>query len=80
MLDCLADAPPDLAQDLIINGIHLVGGGGLLRGFDLRLAIETRVPVKIVDAPLEAVVIGAGKVLENFENLGGVVMGPPPAR
>ena len=80
VLDCLADAPPELAQDLIINGIHLVGGGGLLRGFDQRLANETRVPVKIVDAPLEAVVIGAGKVLENFENLGGVVMGPPPAR
>ena len=80
VLDCLSDAPPELAQDLIVNGIHLVGGGGLLKGLDQRLANEARVPVRIVDAPLEAVVIGAGKVLENFENLGGVFMGPPPTR
>lgn len=80
VLDCLSDAPPELAQDLIMNGIHLVGGGGLLRGLDQRIANEARVPVRIVEAPLEAVVLGAGKVLENFENLGGVFMGAPRDR
>ena len=48
---CLGQAPPELAQDLIIQGIHLVGGGGMLRGLDLRLAQETEIPVHLVDAP-----------------------------
>ena len=77
VLDCLSEAPPELAQDLIANGINLVGGGGLLRGLDQRIANEARVPVRVVEAPLEAVVLGAGKVLENFENLSSVFMGPP---
>jgi rod shape-determining protein MreB len=80
VLDCLSDAPPELAQDLIMNGIHLVGGGGLLRGLDARLSDATKVPVRVVDAPLEAVVLGAGKVLENFDTLGGVFMGSQGTR
>ena len=48
---CLGQSPPELAQDLIINGMHLVGGGGMLRGLDLRIAKETEVPVHLVDAP-----------------------------
>jgi rod shape-determining protein MreB len=74
VVNCLAQAPPELAQDLIVNGIHLVGGGSLLAGFDQRLAAETRVEVKLVDAPLEAVVLGAGKCLENFDLLRSVFM------
>ena len=44
-------SPPELAQDLILNGVKLVGGGGMLAGFDQRLANETEVPVHLVDAP-----------------------------
>ena len=55
-----------LAQDIILHGIHLVGGGGLLRGMDLRLARATSVTVRRVESPLEAVVLGAGKCLENI--------------
>ena len=66
---CLGMAPPELAQDLIAQGIHLVGGGGMLRGLDRRLAEETAIPVQLVDAPLECVVLGAGKCLEAFESL-----------
>jgi rod shape-determining protein MreB len=66
---CLGEAPPELAQDLLIQGIHLVGGGGLLRGFDRRLAAETALPVHLVDAPLECVVLGAGRCLESFDSL-----------
>jgi len=80
VLDCLSEAPPELAQDLIVNGINIVGGGALLRNLDQRIANEARVPVRVVAAPLEAVVLGAGKVLENFENLSGVFMGPPGLR
>ena len=66
---CLGEAPPDLAQDLIVNGIHLVGGGGLLRGLKDRLTLETEVQVKLVDLPLECVVLGAGRCIESYDAL-----------
>jgi rod shape-determining protein MreB len=67
VVTCLSQAPAELAQDLLVQGIHLVGGGSLLRGLDLRLADETGVPVHHVDAPLECVVLGAGQCIESFE-------------
>ncbi len=69
VIACLGQAPPELAQDLIIQGIHLVGGGGMLRGLDRRLAEETEIPVHLVEAPLECVVLGAGHCLEAFDAL-----------
>jgi rod shape-determining protein MreB len=75
VINCLGFAPPELAQDLILQGIHLVGGGGLLRGLDRRLAEETSLPVHLVEAPLECVVLGAGKCLEAFESLKVLFMG-----
>ncbi|MGH9184942.1 MAG: rod shape-determining protein [Acidimicrobiales bacterium] len=66
---CLGQAPPELAQDLIVGGMHLVGGGGMLRGLDLRIAEETEIPVHLVDAPLECVVLGAGRVVEAYDRL-----------
>lgn len=66
---CLGEAPPDLAQDLIVNGIHLVGGGGLLRGLRERLTLETEVRVNLVDLPLECVVLGAGRCIESYDAL-----------
>jgi rod shape-determining protein MreB len=71
----LAQTPPELAQDLILHGIHLVGGGGMLRGLDLRIAKETALPVHLVDAPLECVVLGAGRCLESFDRLKDMFMG-----
>lgn len=75
VLQCLALAPPELAQDLIQQGIHLVGGGGMLHGLDQRLAVDAQVPVHLVDAPLECVVLGAGKCLESFDSLKVMFMG-----
>lgn len=66
---CLAEAPPELAQDIIFEGIHLVGGGALLRGMGQRLADVTSVPVHLVDMPLECVVLGAGRCIESFDRL-----------
>ncbi len=74
-VQCLGQAPPELAQDLIVQGIHLVGGGGMLRGLDRRLAEETAVPVKMVNAPLECVVLGAGRCLEMFDDVRELFMG-----
>ena len=69
VLSCLAQAPPELAQDLIVQGIHLVGGGGMLRGMDQRLSRETNVLVQLVQSPLEAVAVGAGRVIEHYESV-----------
>ncbi len=66
---CLGDAPPDLAQDLIVQGITLVGGGAMLTGMDERLTAETEVEVRLVDLPLECVVLGAGKCIESYDSL-----------
>ncbi|HLI73936.1 MAG TPA: rod shape-determining protein [Acidimicrobiales bacterium] len=68
-VECLGSAPPELAQDIISQGIHLVGGGALLRGLARRLADETAVPVHLVDMPLECVALGAGHCLESFDAL-----------
>jgi rod shape-determining protein MreB len=75
VLACVSEAPPELAQDLIERGIHLVGGGSLLKGLDLRLAKETEVPVQLVRQPLESVVLGAGRVIESYEELRDMFMG-----
>jgi rod shape-determining protein MreB len=69
VLGCLADAPPELAQDIIYEGIHLLGGGANLRGLAERLAEETDVPVYVVPDPLECVVRGAGLCLDSFDSL-----------
>ena len=66
---CLGEAPPELAQDIIFEGIHLTGGGALLRGFSQRLSDATGVPVHLVETPLECVVLGAGRCIESFDRL-----------
>jgi len=75
VISCLGQAPPELAQDLIHEGIHLVGGGGLLNGLDQRLSHETGIPVHVVDAPLECVVLGAGRCIEAYDSLKVMFMG-----
>jgi len=69
VLGCLSDAPPELAQDIIYEGIHLLGGGAQLRGLAQRLAEATDVPVHLVADPLRCVVEGAGQCLESFDSL-----------
>ena len=53
----------------------LVGGGGLLKGLAERIERETEVPVRMSNVPLEAVVLGAGHVIEHYEALKGMFMG-----
>ena len=73
----LAETPPELAQDLLEMGIHLVGGGALLRGMDQRIEHETGVPVRLSELPLETVVLGAGRCLESFDRLREMFMDRP---
>lgn len=60
----LEAAPPELSADIMDVGIHLAGGGALLRGLDRLIASETGMPVHIADDPLSCVALGAGLVLE----------------
>lgn len=69
VVECLGEAPPELAQDVLMGGILLTGGGGLLRGLGQRIARDTHVPVHMSEAPLESVVLGAGKALESINLL-----------
>jgi len=73
----LSETPPELAQDLLEMGIHLVGGGALLRGMDKRIEHETGVPVRRSDLPLETVVLGAGRCLESFDRLKDMFLDRP---
>jgi len=66
--------PPELAGDLIGRGLVLTGGGAQLRGLDARLQHELGVPVAVADRPLDSVVLGAGTVVEHFEQLQKVVV------
>lgn len=61
--------PPELASDIMIQGIALTGGGAFIKGIDQLISIETGIPVRIADDPLDCVALGAGKALENFEVL-----------
>jgi len=62
----LERTPPELASDIIDRGIVLAGGGALLRNLDVLIREETGLPVMLADDPLTAVVVGAGKVLDEL--------------
>lgn len=66
--------PPELAADIMDRGVVLIGGGAVLRGMDERLKHETGMPVHIAESPLHAVVLGAGRCLEEIESLRNVLI------
>ena len=63
----LEKTPPELASDIMENGIMLTGGGALLKGLDKLVKEETGMPVKIAENPLDCVAIGTGKSVEDQE-------------
>jgi len=69
----LDKTPPELAADIMEQGIMITGGGALLLGLDLRLMHETGMPINIAHDPLNSVVLGSGLALENIEALGSVL-------
>ena len=65
----LDKTPPELAADIMEQGIMITGGGALLTGLDLRLEHETGMPIHIATNPLQSVAIGSGQALEEFDAL-----------
>ncbi|MCM8825486.1 MAG: rod shape-determining protein [Candidatus Omnitrophica bacterium] len=63
--DILEETPPELSSDLVERGLVIAGGGALLRNIDKLISQETKLPVKVAENSLLAVVTGAGKMLEE---------------
>ena len=70
----LEKTPPELASDIMEKGIVLAGGGALIKNLDKLLSIETGMPVYIAEEPLDCVVRGTGKTLEDLERLKTVLI------
>ena len=69
VLQTLERTPPELAADICDRGIVLTGGGALLQKMDERLRVETGLPVSVAEDPLSSVVLGAGKMVSDFNLL-----------
>jgi rod shape-determining protein MreB len=74
----LDKTPPELAADIMEQGIVLAGGGAMLNGLDHRLNHETGMPIVVAPNPLYCVAIGSGQSLEEFEALKGLLISSTP--
>jgi rod shape-determining protein MreB len=68
--------PPELAADIVDNGIVMTGGGSLLDGFATLLSVETNLPVHVADDAISCVAIGTGKALNEIHVLSKSGRGP----
>ena len=74
----LERTPPELAADIVDRGMVLTGGGASLHGLDQLISEETKLPVTIAENPIDCVVLGAGKALEELDTLREVLATPTP--
>lgn len=70
----LEKTPPELASDIIEKGIVLAGGGALIKNLDKLISSKTDMPVYVAEDPLDCVVKGTGKTLEDLERLKTVLI------
>ena len=70
----LEKAPPELASDIMEKGIMLAGGGALIQNLDKLISLETGMPVYIVEEPLDCVVKGTEKTLQDIEKLRTILL------
>jgi len=74
----LERTPPELAADIVDRGMVLTGGGAMLKGLDRLINEETKLSVIIAETPIDCVVLGAGKALEELDLLNEVLAIPGP--
>ena len=67
VLHALEMTPPELSADIFRTGIYVAGGGSMLRGFDKRLHLKTKLQIHVAEDPLRAVARGTGIALKNFD-------------
>ena len=72
--EVLETTPPEVVSDIMVRGVHLVGGGALIKGFNVLLSEFIKIPVHIADDPLTAVARGTGIILEDMEKYYGVLI------
>jgi rod shape-determining protein MreB and related proteins len=72
--EVLETTPPEIVSDIMQRGIYLVGGGALIRGLDVLLNEELKIPVYIASEPLTAIARGTGIILENLEDFREVLI------
>ena len=65
----LENADPELAADIVDTGIVITGGGALLKNLDACIKKATGLPVSIAEDPLNSVVLGCGKCLDNLDQV-----------
>ena len=65
----LERTPPELAADVMHNGIYITGGGALLYGMDQMIASELGIPVLLAKEPMDCAALGLGNIIENFDLL-----------
>jgi rod shape-determining protein MreB len=73
--DALDDTPPELVADLMESGICLAGGGSLLKGLAARVTEEVNIRAWVAEDPMTSVARGAGRVLEDYNNLRRLLVG-----
>ncbi len=75
IVDCvktvLENTPPELAADIMDQGVIMTGGGAMLYGLDQLLSRETRIPVMLAEDPMSCVAVGTGKALDVFSKFDG---------
>lgn len=74
MKQSLEETPPELASDIVDRGIVMTGGGALLRGMDALLREVTHLRIHVAEGALQAVVLGAGKILDDLAQYEKVLM------
>ena len=69
VVTALEQTTPEIAHDILLKGVHLAGGGSLLKGLPERLSRETGISFHRTHDPLSCVVRGVGKIIDNLKDL-----------
>jgi rod shape-determining protein MreB len=66
--EVLETTPPEILSDIMVRGIHLIGGGAMIKGLDVLLNEYLKIPIYIAQDPITAVARGAGIIIENLSS------------